>query len=71
MEGNNEWVLDYLKLFNSYVQPGVSFGNLNTLNFCILKSEKTSRAKARFEIPSIIGMDEANKDLEVVMVTLK
>ena len=53
------------------MQPGVGFDNLNALDFYILKSEKTSRAKAHLELAPFIGMDEADEALEVVMVTWK
>lgn len=43
VEDNKEWVPQYLKLFNIYIEPGVSFEDLSKVNFDILKSEKTSR----------------------------
>ena len=68
---NNQWVHGYLSMFHSYIQPGVTFGELNALNFSILKSEKTSRAKIRCELPQNMLADDSDDDPEVVMVTGK
>ena len=46
-----DWVQSYLQLFHTYIQLGVSFGDMNVLKFSILKSKKTSRAKAHFPLP--------------------
>ena len=70
-EDNSEWVRKYLDLYNTYIQPGISFEDLNALKFGILKSEKTSRKKTRCELPLNMPMDDSDEDLEVIMVTRK
>ena len=66
-----DWVQSYLQLFHTYIQLGVSFGDMNVLKFSILKSKKTSRAKAHFPLPQNMVLDDSDDDLEVVMVTRK
>ena len=68
---NKDWVLNYLQLFHTYIQSGVSFEDLNTLNFSILKSEKTSREKSRLPLPQNMILDDSDEDPEVIMVTRK
>ena len=68
---NNQWVHNYLRMFHTYVQLGVTFGDLKALNFSILKSEKTSRAKTCCELPQNMISDDSDDDPEVVMVTRK
>ena len=68
---NIEWVQSYLKMFHTFIQLGVSFGDLNALKFSILKLEKTSREKACFPLPQNMVLDDSDDDLEVVMVTQK
>ena len=71
IEETNNWVQDYLNLFNCFIQPGVSFENLKALNFSILKSEKTSRKKIFFDLPINMVTEEMGDDPEVVTVTKK
>lgn len=33
-DGNTEWLVNYLKLAKAYIQPRVSFEDLDTLNLC-------------------------------------
>ena len=49
---SNEWILNYPHMFNAYIQPGVTFENLDDLNFCTPNPEKPSRAKVDFEFPT-------------------
>ena len=70
-EGNNEWVTNYLKLFNVYVQSGVVFDDLSALEFCTINLEKTSRTKVTFKLPPYLAMDESDDVPEVIMVLWK
>ena len=70
-EDNNEWVHYYLKLFNVYIEPGVSFEDLSKINFDILKSEKMSRVAIRIELPTSMVTDGPEEEPEVLMVTRK
>ena len=51
MEENMEWLINYLHLFNAYIQLGVTFDNLDDLDFCTPNAEKTNRGKFDFEFP--------------------
>ena len=70
-EDNNEWVHYYLKLFNVYIESGVSFEDLSKINFDILKSKKTSRVAIRIELPTSMVTDDPEEEPEVLMVTRK
>lgn len=64
-------LLNYLHMFNAYIQPGVTFENLDTLNFCTLNVEKTNRAKVDFEFPPNYYVEQPNDIPEVIMVYQK
>ena len=40
---NKDWLINYLKEFNAYIQPRVTFEDLDALKFSTLNVEKTSR----------------------------
>lgn len=71
VEDNKEWVPQYLKLFNVYIEPGVSFEDLSKVNFDILKSEKTSRVTLRIELPANMVSEDPEEEPEVLMITRK
>ena len=58
-------------MFNAYIQPSVTFDNLDALNFCTLNVEKTSRSKVDFEFPPNYYVEQPNDILEVTMVYWK
>lgn len=71
VEEGKDWLKSYLTLFNAYIKLGVTFEDLNTLEFYIFNSEKTSRMKVNFELPPTIKEDDSNEVPEVIMVTWK
>ena len=71
VEDNKEWVPQYLKLFNVYFEPGVSFEALSKVNFDILKYEKTSRVTLRIELPANMVSEDPEEEPEVLMITRK
>lgn len=66
-----DWLTNYLHMFNAYIQPSVTFDNLDALNFYTLNAEKTSRAKANFEFPPNYSVEQPNYIPEVIMVYWK
>ena len=71
VEENKDWIINYLQMFNAYVQPGVIFDNLNALFFNTLNSKKTSKAKANYELPPNVTKDDFNGIPEVIMASWK
>ena len=45
------WLTNYLKLHKAYVHPGVTFEDIDKVNFCTSNIEKTSKEKSSFEFP--------------------
>ena len=66
-----EWLTNYLNLFNTYIQLGVVFDDLDALEFCTPNSEKMSRAKFNFEFPPNFIIEKPNDIPEVIMVSWK
>lgn len=68
---NLEWVVKYIRMFNSYVHPGVVYNDLNSLNFCILNAEKTSKIKTDYVLPPNVVFDDPDSVPGLLMVTWK
>ena len=71
VDNSKEWLKSYLKLFNSYIHPGVDLGNLDALDFCTPNIEKFSREKNSFEFLPHFKYKNPNDISKVIMVFWK
>ena len=65
------WLVNYLKIYKAYVHLGVTFDNLDNLDFCTPNIEKTSREKSSFEFPPFFKVQNPNDFVEVIMIYWK
>ena len=65
------WLVNYLKIHKAYVHLGVTFDNLDNLDFCTPNIEKTSREKSTFEFPPFFKAYNLSDVVEVFMIYQK
>lgn len=70
-EGNTRWLSEYLRQNNAYVQRGVSFENLDDVEFSTPNAERTSRRKTTFVFPPNYQVENYNDIANVIIVSWK
>ena len=68
VEDNTEWLINYLQLFRAHIQEGVTFKNLNDLEFSTLNAEHTSKKKLVYEFPPNYQIENFNDIMDVIMI---
>ena len=71
MEDNRAWLTNYLRLFNAHIQEGVTFENLEDLDFSTPNAERTSKRKLVYEFPPNYQIEEFSDIMDVIMVLWK
>ena len=71
VEENTEWLTNYLRLFKAHIQEGVSFANLNDLEFSTPNAERTSKRKLVYEFPPNYQIEEFSDIMDVILVLWK
>ena len=66
-----DWLINYLHLFNAYIQPRVTFENLDDLDFNTPNVERTSKRKFIFEFPPNYQVEQFSDITDVIMVLWK
>lgn len=67
-EDNTDWLINYLHLFKTHIQVGVTFENLNNLEFSTPNVERTSEKKLVHEFPPNYQIENFNDIMDVIMV---
>ena len=71
-DGNNmAWLTNYLRLFKAHIQEGVTFENLDDLDFSTPNAERTSKRKLVYEFPPNYQIEDDNDIMDVIMVLWK
>ena len=70
-EENKEWLTNYLRLFKAHIQEGVTFENLDDLEFSTPNAERTSKRKLVYEFPPNYQIEEFSDIMDVIMVLWK
>lgn len=68
-ENNTIWLSEYLRLNNAYIQTGVTFENLNAVDFSTPNAERTSRRKTTFVFPPNYQVENYNDITNVIIVS--
>ena len=71
MENNTTWLTNFLRLFKAHIQEGVTFENLDDLDFSTPNAERTSKRKLVYEIPPNYQIEDDNDIMDVIMVLWK
>ena len=67
MENNKGWLTNYLHLFKAHIQEGVTFENLDDLDFNTPNAERTSKRKLVYEFPPNYQIEDDNDIMDVIM----
>ena len=71
MEDNTAWLTNYLRLFKAHIQEGVTFENLDDLDFNTPNVECTSKSKLVYEFPPNYQIEDDNDTMDVIIVLWK
>ena len=67
-EDNTDWLINFLHLCKAHIQEGVTFENLNNLEFSTPNAEHTSKKKLVYEFPPNYQIENFNDIMDVIMV---
>lgn len=66
-----EWLLNYLNIFNSYIEPGTDLNDWVNLEFCLPNFEKSSKERTSLVFPPNFHFEDSHEISKVIMVSKK
>ena len=60
--------MNYLNVFNSYIEPGTDMNNWDKLEFCLPNYDKSSKDRTTLVFPPNCMAEDSNEISKIIMV---